>query len=256
LKIEYLTSTAGFRGRSMNLTTYLINETFAVDAGVLGLWASPDRQARVRDILLTHSHLDHVGTLPMFLDNVYAFCREPIRIHLTRATHRALEELVFRKETWTEWKNLAGLEPALLEISLFEPGDRLTIQGIDIDTLLVDHSVECVGLLLHDEWGSVAISSDTGPTQAFWSRCRETGELRAVFLECSFPSSLEGLARTTCHLTPTLFAGEMAKLDRPVRWIAMHLKPSYHAEVASELARIGVEIVQPGFVYDFGEPGR
>jgi ribonuclease BN (tRNA processing enzyme) len=251
MKIEYLTSTAGFRGRSMNLTTYLVNETFAIDAGVIGLWSEPIHQANVRDILLTHSHLDHVGTLPMFLDNVYRFGQAPVRIHLTRTTHRALDELVFRKETWTELSNLTRIDPPLLEIVHFEPGDRLTIQGIDVETIPVDHSIECVGLLLSDEAGTVAISSDTGPTQAFWRRCASADRLRAVYLECSFPSYLESLASTSCHLTPKLFAEEMKKLGKPARFLAMHLKPAYFAEVSEELKEIGVEVVEPGRLYDF-----
>ncbi len=252
MKIEYLTSTAGFRGRSMNLTTYLVNETFAIDAGVIGLWSEPEKQAKVRDIVLTHSHLDHVGTLPMFLDNVYRFGQPPVRVHMTPTTHRALDELVFRKETWTELTNLTRIDPPLLEIVPFEPGDRLTIHGIDVETVLVDHSIECVGLLLTDEGGTVAISSDTGPTEAFWRRCELADPLNAVYLECSFPSYLESLANSSFHLTPRLFAEEMKKLGKPARFLAMHLKPAFFAEVAEELKQLGVEVVEPGHLYDFG----
>lgn len=236
----------------MNLTTYLVNETFAIDAGVIGLWSEPEHQAKVRDILLTHSHLDHVGTLPMFLDNVYRFGQSPVRVHMTPTTYRALDELVFRKETWTELAHLTHIDPPLLEIVHFEPGDQLTIQGIKIDTVLVDHSIECVGLLLTDEAGTVAISSDTGPTDAFWQQCQAADRLKAVYLECSFPSYLESLANTSFHLTPKLFAQEMKKLGKPARFLAMHLKPAFFAEVAEELKEMGVEVVEPGHLYDFG----
>ena len=52
------------------LTTLLVNGTVALDAGCLGLYGSPAEQARVRHVFLTHAHMDHVATLPIFLENV------------------------------------------------------------------------------------------------------------------------------------------------------------------------------------------
>ncbi|MBY0587856.1 MBL fold metallo-hydrolase [bacterium] len=252
MRIEYLTSTAGFHGRSMNLTTYLVNETIAIDAGVLGLWSEPRQQARVHDIILTHSHLDHVGTLPMFLDNVFLYRHAPVRVHATIQTQASLDQYVFKKETWAPLTTLLATQPPMLELVLIEPGTSFRVGNINVEPVLVDHSIECLGLLLTDEDGTVAISSDTGPTELFWKRCAAVDRLQAVYLECSFPSQMHDLAMMTCHLTPTLFAREMAKLDRTTRWFAMHLKPAVHREVAQELASMNVEVVEPGHVYDFG----
>ena len=49
------------------LVSFLVNDAVAIDAGPLGLLADLDRQRRVRHVFLTHEHIDHLATLPIFL---------------------------------------------------------------------------------------------------------------------------------------------------------------------------------------------
>ena len=65
---------------------------------------------------------------------------------------------------------------------------------------------------------------------------------------------LAGLAAGTGHLSTETFPAELAKLGRDVRWIVVHRKARYAAEIAAELAELGlprVELVRPGAVYEF-----
>lgn len=254
MRIQYLPSAIGQTKPSMYLTTYLVNDSFAVDAGVLGYWMSTEDQARVTDVIITHSHLDHVGSLPIFLSNVYDGKRPPVRVYMTEPTFAAVEQHVFDGTTWARLNLLLEANPPLLEIHLIEPfGDR-QIGHVKVRTVTVDHPVPTIGLILEDETGSVAISSDTGPTEAFWKACREAKNLKAVFLECSFPNELETQAVSWGHLTPSLLKLELEKLGKPVRTLAVHLKASCEDQVRAELNALKlphVEVVCPGEVYDF-----
>ena len=49
----------------------LVNESIAIDAGAIGLFSSPKEQEKIRHVLLTHSHIDHLATLPIFIENVF-----------------------------------------------------------------------------------------------------------------------------------------------------------------------------------------
>ena len=50
------------------LTTYLINDVVAIDAGSLGFYGGPKQQSAIQHVIITHSHIDHVASLPIFLE--------------------------------------------------------------------------------------------------------------------------------------------------------------------------------------------
>ena len=70
MKITLVPSSVSERGEYQHqyLTSYVINDTLAVDAGSLGLMATPAEQKRVQHVLITHTHIDHVGSLPIFVE--------------------------------------------------------------------------------------------------------------------------------------------------------------------------------------------
>jgi ribonuclease BN (tRNA processing enzyme) len=114
--------------------------------------------------------------------------------------------------------------------------------------------VPTLGLVVDDGAAAVAFPSDTGPTDAFWRQLAAAPRLDAVYLEVSFPNALAELATLTGHHCPATFAAEIRKLDRAVRWIVVHRKPRYAAQIAAELAALdlpGVELVRPGDPFRF-----
>lgn len=237
------------------LTSYRINDTVALDAGCLGLWGTPQEQASIKHVLLSHSHIDHIASLPIFLDNVYRLQAEPVVIHGSEAVLDSLKRDFFNGRVWPEFAQLDALQPPLLKLALLESGRSFALEGLRITPLAVDHAVPTHGFLVEDATSAVIFSSDTGPTEAIWQLANVALNLEAVFLEASFPSSMEALALLAGHLTPALFAREAQKLTKPVRMIAVHLKPKYHEQVAAELRALGMpnlEIGDFGVPYEFG----
>lgn len=78
--------------------------------------------------------------------------------------------------------------------------------------------------------------------------------LKAVFMEASFPDAMSDLARVSAHLTLKLFAAEAAKLPAGVQLIAVHIKPRYRVQTLAELAALklpNLAIGTGGRVYEF-----
>jgi ribonuclease BN (tRNA processing enzyme) len=237
---------------SQFLVSFLINGTVAVDAGPLGLLADLERQRRVRHVFLTHEHLDHLATLPIFLENVFEPGSECVEVLAAPGVLECVRRDIFNGRIWPDFFSLSVGEDRFVRGTPLEPGRTIERAGLAVTPLPVTHAVSTLGFLVDDGRTAVAFPSDTGPTGAFWQHLAAAPRLEAVFLEVSFPNSLASLAATTGHHCPATFGAEIRKLDRPVRWIVVHRKPRYAAEIAAELAALGipgVELVEPGRVY-------
>src|SRR6185295_4918956 len=93
-----------------------------------------------------------------------------------------------------------------------------------------------VGYIVKDTQSALLYSGDTHETEEIWARAQMIPNLKAAFIESSFPNEHLNLAKKTKHLTPALFAAEWNKLrDDHVPVYAYHLKPPYCEEIAREL---------------------
>jgi cAMP phosphodiesterase len=235
------------------LVSFLVNDEVAIDAGALGLLADLGRQQRVKHIFITHEHLDHIATLPIFLENVYTRGPDCVELLATREVLDFLHRDMFNGRVWPDFIDLSRPEDAFVRTTAIEPLRSVTRAGLTITPVPVSHGVDTTGLVVDDGRTAVAFPSDTGPTDDFWRHVASLDRLAAVFLEASFPRSLADLATLTGHLSTATFSDEIRKLQREVRWIVVHRKARYADEIARELESLGlanVELVQPGHVYD------
>lgn len=254
MRVELLNSSIPPSDRQF-LVTFLVDDAVAIDAGSLGLLADLGRQRRVRHVFITHEHLDHVATLPIFLENVYERGPESPEVLASRQVIGLLHDDMFNDRVWPDFIDLSGPDDAFVRTTPLEPLVPVSRAGLSITPVSVSHGVETLGLVVDDGRSAVAFPSDTGPTEAFWRRLEPLGpRLRAVFLELSFPRSMAALAKETGHLSPDTFAAEVRKLPTDVRWIVVHRKARFADEIAADLAALGlprVELVRPGHVYEF-----
>jgi hypothetical protein len=236
------------------LTSYLVNEEVAIDAGSLGLLGDLRRQRRVRHVFLTHEHLDHVATLPIFLENVYEPGPESVELLAAASVLDGLRSDIFNGRVWPDFFELSRPDDAFVTAAVLEPFVAVRRAGLAVTPVPVSHGIDTLGLVIDDGASAVAFPSDTGPTAALWQHLATVPALRAVLLEVTFPNALASLASEARHHCPATFTAELPKLARDVRWLVVHRKPRYAAEIAREIAALGlpnVECMQPGRVYEF-----
>ncbi len=226
-------------------TCFLVDRKLAVDAGALTASLSLEELLEVDDILLTHSHFDHVKDVPLLADLLVGRRETPVRVHASTACARTLRESVFNDELWPDFTRIPDLAQPVIEIVPFEPTRPFRIGKYAITPVPVDHPVESVGFVVSDGKSAFAISGDTGPTARFWKKVNAQARLGALLVELSFPNALQELADVSGHLTPRTLAVELAKLDRngfPV--LLYHLKPAHVAELKREVARLALPNVR------------
>lgn len=236
-------------GPRQYLTTFIVDDRVAIDAGSLGYFGSPAEQARIRHVFLTHAHIDHLGSLPIYLENVSDNSTACPTIHGTEDVLDVVRRDLLNDRLFPDFVRLSREGPELVKLQSIVPGQPMCIDRLCLTAVPLNHVVPTVGYIIDDGQASIAIVTDTAESDAIWEVCNRTANLRAVFLELTFPRSMTWLAEISKHLTPAGFASEVAKLKKNVTVYAIHVKARFYDQVAAELAELhlpNVRLLEPG----------
>lgn len=257
MKLQLLPSTIDEDGRAsqrQHLLSIVIDDRVAIDGGSLAFSCTDIQREQVRDVVLTHPHLDHIASLPIFLDDLFATLTEPLRIHATREIIDILERDIFNWAIYPRFSELKNDHCCVAEYREFERGGTFNAAHLSIRCVPVNHKVSANGYIISDGTSAVAITGDTGSTDEIWKACDETERLRAVLVECAFPNEMAELAEVSHHLTPHQLGIELDKMDREVPVFAKNLKPMYRDRVIEQLEalnRPNLTVIDVGKVYEF-----
>lgn len=241
-------------GRHQLLTTYLINDTLAIDAGAIAIGLNVEEQLRLRSIIITHAHLDHILSLPLFITDLLDELREPINVYATPSDFEALQQYIFTPRVWVTLETLKNPWTDLISFHPIRSGESFFAEGLKITPIPVTHTVLTHGLLVEDEKTALLFTSDTGTTDHIWQIAAKCDKLRAVFIDMSFPNRLTELARLSCHHSPMTLLTELPKIKPEVQVYCVHLKVAYRDQVAAEIADLNdprIAVAEVGREYEF-----
>ena len=236
------------------MTSLLVNDTLAMDAGWVSGALTLKEQVKVKDVLISHSHLDHTCSLPFLIDNNFSAPGFSLRIHGIPEVIASMKNHLFNNHTWPDFTCLPNDLTPVLKLIEIKPEQAFVINGLRIRAVRVSHIVPTTGFILEDSRGAIAFSSDTGPTERFWEVVNSVKRLRAVITETSFPDELLDLAHVSGHLTPALLEQELRKLKRDVPVYLYGGKPKHLGKIGKQvraLKRKGLEMLVQGRTYRF-----
>lgn len=236
-------------------TSFLIDETLALDAGAITQALSLEAQRAINHIVLTHSHLDHIASIPFLIENTFGQRDGAVEILVSPPLLHTVKHHLFNNDTWPDFTRIpSDLLPAL-RLRRIEERTPFAVNHLRLTAVPVNHTVPTHGFLVEDDRGAVLFTSDTGATDEVWEVANRSPGLRALIVEVSFPNRMQAVADLALHLTPQALAVELAKLKRRVPVYLYHLKPPYLAELRRELAATAfphpVEELRQDQVYDF-----
>jgi cAMP phosphodiesterase len=236
------------------MTSFLINDTVALDAGWVSGALSLKEQVKVKDILISHSHLDHTCTLPFLIDNNFSAPGFGLRIYAIPEVIAAMKNHLFNNATWPDFTSLPNDLTPVLKLIEITPEQPFEVNGLTLHAVHVSHIVPTTGFIVEDKKGAIAFSSDTGPTHRFWEVANNTKRLRAVITETSFPNELQDLARISGHLTPATLEQELKKLKKDVPVYLYGGKPKHLDAIKRQvkaLKRKRLKMLKQGETYKF-----
>lgn len=258
MQIQLLPSSfdaSGSANAAQRLTCFLIDNQVTVDAGSLGIALSDAQRCTVRHVIVTHPHMDHIASLPIFVDDLFADLEQPIRIYATSEVIELLKLDVFNDTVYPKFDQLKNERGHVMEYVAIEPGKEMSIGHLRVCAVGVNHIVPTIGLIVSDNKTTVAFSSDTAETEEFWTFVNRETKLDALFIEASFPNSMQQLATVSKHLTPATLKSELQKLKHDgMDILTVHLKPAYRETVARELSELGIpklSVMETGRVYEW-----
>lgn len=245
VKLQLLPSTFECDGSPscrQHLTTMVVDDSIAFDAGSLAMACCNEQRAKIRDVVISHAHLDHIAGLPLFIDDLFSTLTEPVRVHASAEVIDILEEHVFNWSIYPRFSELENDFGPVMKYKEFQPGVEFAIGKYSVLPVEVNHKVQSCGFIISDGNTSIAATGDTAPTDVFWQTVNGLDSLNAVLVECAFPDELAELAQISHHLTPSGLADEIAKLTRTdcAVYVA-NIKPAYRERTVSEIKSLGIE---------------
>ena len=236
MKIRVL-GCSGAIARDCRTTSFLVDHDILLDAGTGVGDLTLDEMLGIEDVLITHSHLDHIAALPLMVDAIGSRLTRPLRILALPQTIEALKAHVFNNIIWPDFSRIPTPEQPFIRFEEIHVGQLLEIRGRRIEVLPAVHTVPAVGYAVsagagHPAW---VYTGDTGPNPALWQRLRSL-RVRHLVIETTFRDDDHPVASASRHLHPAALGLELAQLAEGAEVHITHVKPG---EMPTVMAEIG-----------------
>jgi ribonuclease BN (tRNA processing enzyme) len=240
MKIRILGCSGGIGG-DLRTTSMLLDSDVLIDAGTGVGDLSVAELTAIDHIFVTHSHMDHVASIPFLADTVGWMREKPIVIYATAETLAILREHLFNWKLWPDFSQIPDPERPVLRFQQIEVGVPVTLGTRTVTALPANHVVPAIGFHIDSGSASLVFSGDTTTNDALWQHVNEIRNLRYLIIETALSDRERELAIASKHLCPSLLAEELAKLRSSPDVYITHLKPR-EADLIME--EIGVRVTE------------
>jgi ribonuclease BN (tRNA processing enzyme) len=222
----------------------LIDDVLVVDAGGLTSSLSFAAQQKLKAILLTHQHYDHIRDVPAIVFN-FAMANTAIDIYSTLPVYETLITHLLNGKVYPKFLGWPPENPKI-NFTVVEPYKAGQIEGYSVLPVPVNHSVPTVGYQITSPGGKVVFyTGDTGPDLA---DCWKSITLHLLIIEASAPDRFGALYKERGHLTPTLLKQELTSFRELKGYlpqvVVVHLNPGLEEEKA-EIATVAEDLNHP-----------
>ncbi len=229
--------------KDTKLISLLVDDVLAVDVGSLASELTFSEQKKIKAILLTHGHYDHIRGVPAFAFNNP---NHTTKVFGTPQTLKILSSHLVDGVIYPKFTKKIPffLEKPSLKFIAIEPFKQLNINGYQVLPLPVNHTINTVGFEITSKDGKkVFYTGDTGPgLSALWEHISSD----LIIAEVTFPNKLENRAINAAHLCPKLLKKELESLYRVKgnypKVILIHLSPKLEEEIKGEVKDISKEL--------------
>ena len=234
MKVRVLGCSGGIN-HNVATTSFLLDDDILIDAGTGVGDLSLQEMRRIKHIFVTHSHLDHIASIPLLADTLFdELTSNPLTVHALPETIQALQEHIFNWVIWPDFTVLPDKTSAVLKLASMQAGSVIDISGRRIEIIKVNHSVPGAGFCIKADGKVFAFSGDTSSNENFWDCLNKHDSLDLLFVESAFADKDRELAKMAYHYCPALLAEDLSRLKHQPRIFISHLKPGCELEIIEQ----------------------
>lgn len=235
MKLKILGCSGGIGG-DLRTTSMLLDHDVLIDAGTGVGDLSIGELALIDHIFVTHSHMDHVTSIPFILDTVGWMRDKPLTLYATAETLDILREHLFNWKLWPDFAQIPDAQNPVLRYQLIRLGVPVLLGARRITALPANHVVPAVGFHIDSGKKSLVFTGDTTTNDALWHKVNAIGNLRYLIIETALSDRERELALASKHLCPSLLADELEKLKLFPEIYITHLKPREAELIMEEIS--------------------
>jgi ribonuclease BN (tRNA processing enzyme) len=231
--------------RTTSCVCLLIDDTLVIDAGGLTSNLSISNQQKLKTILLTHQHYDHIRDIPGIALNL-SHRGISIDVYSTHNVRAAIEMNLLNGNVYPRFQELPETKPTV-SFNNITPHISQNVDGHSILAIPVNHIDNTVGYQVSDKQGkTIFYTSDTGPNL---SDCWKHVSPQMLFIDVTVPNVFEEFARKTRHLTPNLLKEELIDFREQKGYlpqiVAIHMDTKLEQKIKDEIAVIADGLKTP-----------
>lgn len=236
MKVRILGCSGGIGGKHLRTTSMLVDHDILIDAGTGLADLTLAELAMIDHVFITHSHLDHIASLPLMIDSIADMRDKPVTVYATDATLEILRNHIFNWAIWPDFSEISIREKPVMQYQTIRVGQPLHFGERTITALPAEHTVPAVGYHLDSGVNSLVFTGDTTVNDEFWPVLNRITNLEYLVIETAFSNRERALAVVSKHLCPSMLAEELGKLERDAKIYISHLKPGQIELIMSEVA--------------------
>ena len=228
----------GTKAKGFATSAFQMNERNVIDAGNL-LNPLGEESVKIENIWITHSHLDHITDIAYIIDNFYSLRDKTLNIIALPQTIDAIKKHFLNNYIWPDFSKIPmhNSKEMTLKYTELELGIEYEIgEGEYIEAFETDHTVASCGYIYKKDATAVLITADTYSLDNVIEILDKRKYIKSMIIECSFPSSMDKLAKDSKHLTPKLLFSKLNILKREdIKLYINHIKPVFIKKITEEI---------------------
>ena len=224
------------------MVSLLVDDVLAIDAGAITSSLSLEEQRKIKALLLTHQHYDHVWDVPALAMSLF-LGGATTRIYSIPAALDVLARNLLNDEIYPDFRKKPAQNPTL-SFSVIEPHKAELIEGYTVLAVPVSHGVPTVGYQVTAADGKAVFY--TGDTGSGLAECWRQVSPQLLIIEVTASEKYIEWATRAGHLTPALLKQELASFQEVRGYLpqvlAIHMNPDLEEEIAAEVAAVTQEL--------------